>query len=33
MVDVKMRYGSVDVLLKQLRYAYSDVDHGDDGER
>ena len=30
-VDVKLRHGSVDVLVQQLGYAYSDVDHDDDG--
>ena len=29
--DVKLRHGSVDVLVQQLGYAYSDVDHDDDG--
>ena len=30
-VDVRLRHGSVDVLVQQLGYAYFDVDHDDDG--
>ena len=30
-VDVKVRHGIVDVLVQQLGYTYSDVDHDDDG--